>query len=75
MFFKKWRFVKAVKKGDIKKARSVLKLGINPNIQNKDGWTALHEASREGYLEIAKLLIEKGANVNITDKNGHTALH
>ena len=34
-------------------------------LQDKTGWTALHEAAQEGQLNICRLLVENGANPSI----------
>jgi len=37
---------KTVKAGDLIKVKELLAIGADVNIQNKSGWTALHEAAR-----------------------------
>ena len=49
----------------------LLKGGANPNIQEKDGWTALMIAS---HSEVVQILLKGGANPNIQEKDGWTAL-
>jgi ankyrin repeat protein len=44
-------------------------------VQNRDGWTPLHEASWYGYLDMIRLLLEHGANVEATNNNRRTPLH
>jgi ankyrin repeat protein len=46
----------------------------NVNDVDKDGWTALHCASRGGYVHCVKLCITMGANVNACTKYGSTPL-
>jgi ankyrin repeat protein len=48
----------------------LLDKGINSNIQNKNGETALLMASRKGYFRFVKLLLQYGANPDIYEKNG-----
>jgi ankyrin repeat protein len=43
------------------------------NLQDKNGWTALHHGSKNGHLEIAKILIGAGADARVTDAHGRTA--
>jgi palmitoyltransferase len=45
----------------------LLSLGINPNIQDSKGYTALHYAVRYGHIRIIKKLLQKGADRNIKD--------
>jgi len=53
----------------------LLKRGANVHQRDKDGWTALHNASSKGYISIAQVLLEKGeADINARSKMGHTPL-
>jgi cytohesin len=77
----------ATQKNDIEFVESLLKHGADPNIQNKDGYTALHYIVspipqykdgiwQEVYnIEICELLLKHGADPNIQNKNGYTPLH
>ena len=47
----------------------------NPNGQNLDGRTALHEASRIGRLRNVKLLVRNEATIDMCDDDGNTPLH
>lgn len=66
--------IKAITKGDIKKAYSLLEKGANPNAKNSQQKTALILASRAGYLEMVLSLLEAGADLHAQDKDGWTAL-
>lgn len=68
-------FLDAVRNGSIPTVKQYISQGINVNITNNQGTTALHEAGPWGQTEIAKLLIESGANVNQEDNNSQTPLH
>ena len=48
--------------------------GIDPNIQDNNGNTALILASYHGYIEIVRLLLTANANPNIQNNIGNTAL-
>ena len=45
----------------------LLNLGINVNLKDKEGNTALHYAVRKGQIRIIKKLIQRGADINIPD--------
>ena len=49
--------------------------GVNINIQENDGWTALHWAIIRDRKDCVELLIKSGINVNIQTEYGWTALH
>jgi uncharacterized protein len=42
--------------------------GAQPNLQNKDGWTALQIAASLGYHAIVTQLLRHGADLNLEDK-------
>ena len=42
--------------------------------QQRNGWTALHDAAYHGYLASATRLLEGGADLTLRAKSGHTAL-
>ena len=50
--------------GRIDVARYFMDAGIDPNLANKRGATALHRAAFTGAVEVAELLIARGANVD-----------
>ncbi|ORX42663.1 ankyrin [Piromyces finnis] len=50
-------------------------IGLDINIQNKDGCTPLHYACEQGNENIVKYLIEKGADTSIKNNNGRISLH
>ena len=49
---------------------NLLDRGADPNIQDKDGLTALHEAARLGRLQICKTLIGAGAKLQLNSDDG-----
>ena len=50
-------------------------LGVDLDIQAKDGRTAAMLASSEGDMESVKLLHEMKADLNVRDKLGQTVIH
>jgi ankyrin repeat protein len=67
--------MKAVKKGDIREIKQLLKNKATLNAQNDKGETALAIASRWGNdARIVKMLLNAGANPNTTEATGLTPL-
>ena len=56
-------FFKAVEEGDVETVSSLLETGIDPNLENKDGDTALHLASYKGHPKVVKFLLKSGTNI------------
>lgn len=54
-------FLKAVKKGDVKAVSLFLTTGMDPNVKDKYGKTALQIAQAKKHFEIVKLLKQAGA--------------
>ena len=51
-----------------------LALGIDVNIANANGDTALHVAAARGYDTVIELLVAAGASSEITNDDGQTPL-
>ena len=67
-----------IQQGDLKDIPRLLEVlfsvGADPNIKNKEGNTALHEATLGEDEEVALLLIQSGADVNAVNNEGLTPL-
>lgn len=48
--------------------------GLNLDLQDASGWTALHFAAQENIPEIIEILAKSKANLNIQEENGRTPL-
>jgi len=60
----------AAMEGDAATVRSLLERGVDVNVPQGDGSTALHWAAYRNDTEIAGLLVEAGANVRATTRLG-----
>ncbi|KAI8919228.1 hypothetical protein DFJ77DRAFT_267138 [Powellomyces hirtus] len=69
-------FVRAVTANDVERVQELLDSDpqFAANINDRDGWSALHNCCSGGHLFGAKYLIEAGCNVSIQSNNGHTPL-
>ena len=66
----------AARDGDMEVIRNtIIDHEIDVNIQDEDGYTALHFAAEEGHLDIVKLLIDRGSDVNLNSCEDGSALH
>ena len=75
MFRLSYNIIKASKKKDIEAVSKFLSKGIDPNLRDKDGNTALHYASLNDSKDIVQLLLDRGADIEAKNKKGETALH
>ena len=67
--------VNAARKSDTATVRALLKKGIDVNIRDIDGTTALYWAAYESDSEIAELLIRAGADVKAANRYGVAPLY
>jgi len=63
-----------VSKGTIEDVRTLLNSGVDVNVQDVSGATALFYAVSYGRLDCVKLLLEKGANPTLRDQDRCTPL-
>lgn len=54
----------AARAGDLKKVKSLVNDGVDPDVTSANSYTALAYAAAGGHLEMMQFLIEKGADVN-----------
>ncbi|XP_061616194.1 uveal autoantigen with coiled-coil domains and ankyrin repeats isoform X6 [Phyllopteryx taeniolatus] len=70
------RLMKAVERGEVDKAVSVLsKKGIIPTKLDVEGRSAFHLAATRGHLDCLNLILSHSADVTATDATGKNALH
>ncbi|KAM7539072.1 hypothetical protein Aperf_G00000055682 [Anoplocephala perfoliata] len=68
-------FLEAASRGDLDEVKKLIKAGIDTNVTNEDGLTALHQCCIDNNLDMCTLLLENGANVNAKDNEQWTPLH
>lgn len=68
-------FLAACSAGDKDEVRFLLEKGVDINISNIDGLTALSQACIDDNLEMVEFLVEMGADLNRSDNEGWTPLH
>ena len=61
--------------GDPAGVRRQVARGVNPNLTDEHGNTALMRAAFWGYEEIVQYLLNAGANLHLQNNSGRTALH
>ena len=78
LLYSEREILRQIRQGDLKDIPRLLEVllsaGADPNIKNKEGNTALHEATLGGDEEVALLLIQSGADVNAINNEGLTPL-
>lgn len=67
-------FLNAAEQGDVAKIKALLVKGVNINIVDGSGQTALMKASENGSDSLTEFLLVHKAKVNAQDHEGHTAL-
>ena len=61
-------------RGNTKLIKQLLEDGMDVDLTDKEGLTALYRAANNDQKETVSLLLSNGANVNIRDKFGNTPL-
>jgi ankyrin repeat protein len=56
--------------GQFKPAMWLLARGASPNIADKKGWTAMHQAASRGNEKMMRALIESGGDIKRRDRDG-----
>ena len=67
-------FVQSSEKGDVRAVKLFLAAGIDPNVRDDEGNTALMHAIADDRTEIIKALLKSNADVNEKNSGGGTAL-
>ncbi len=67
-------FIDAGRNGNTSLIQMLLLHGMDPNVQDENGDTALHHATRGKHLEAIKILLQNRAFVNVRSQNRETSL-
>ncbi|CAL4059591.1 unnamed protein product [Meganyctiphanes norvegica] len=67
-------FFTAVVNGDMTRLEEIFDSGIDVNMTDVSGWTAVHMATCENHIDVVTWLLKKGANVHVRDKHGNSPL-
>jgi len=67
-------FIRRARQGDEAAVDLFLDAGIDPDIRDKHGRTALVLATREGNMDVIKTLLDKGADIDARKEGGWTSL-
>ncbi len=67
------RFIRTAESGDFQAVKELIDKGVDVNVSDRYGSTALWKASQYGHTEVVKLLIDAGADVN-AEAWGRTSL-
>ncbi len=65
----------AVYNKNVRTAETLLELGANPGVPDKNGKTALMYAASRRYNDLLKQMIDKRPNLDQQDNGGYTAAH
>jgi len=65
--------MEAAVRGDKESVQQLISADADPDLQSKNGQTALMLAVGEGFTEVARLLLERGAHTSPVDQLGMTA--
>jgi uncharacterized protein len=74
--FPPYAIINAAYRGDLKTMKEILAAGVDKDVRDALGATALHEAMLQPNLSVVKLLLDNGFDPNArATRNGYTPLH
>lgn len=72
---KKTPLLYAISIGDTDLVKLLIKMKVDVNVKDQDGWSPLRYAIEMNDVESFDLLIQKGADVKYRDEEGHNMIH
>jgi hypothetical protein len=72
--YEKPAIVEFARDGNLDEVQKLLDCGIDPNSQNRRGWSPLMWATAESHLDVVELLLEHGADPNLINYLGRSAI-
>ena len=73
--FPPYAIINASYRGDIRTIQEILDTGVDKDIRDAIGATALHQAMMQPNTMVVKILLDYGFDPNAATKNGYTPLH
>lgn len=69
------KVIESTKDDKYKVLKKMLDMGADPNIQDSNGWSALHYSAELGDFEAVKILLNSKAKIDCYSNNKKTPLH
>jgi ankyrin repeat protein len=73
--FPSFAIINASYRGDLKTIQDILASGVDTDVRDDLGATALHHSMLQHNTTVVKLLLDYGFDPNALTKNGYTPLH
>ncbi|KAJ7637015.1 hypothetical protein FB45DRAFT_453441 [Roridomyces roridus] len=74
LFQKQTAIVQAASDGDIDRVAKLISMGMDVNVRDRWGWSALSMCGYGGHAAIARILLDHGANIDNMDVDGDTPM-
>ena len=68
------KFLHCAQDGDLNELRRLVEDGVDVNVHDAYGWTALMCASHTGHLPVVQYLLDSGAQLTVRDSNRRTPI-
>jgi ankyrin repeat protein len=65
----------AAREGNLEEIKQLIAKGVDVNVKDNEGWTALMDAAGKGHVACVRMLLDAGADVNAKTDYGYTAMY